>query len=185
MNLYKISKYEIAEYVMADTMVGAVAKWNERLKAEASPDAREDEEPEAIEMLAKQEDVILPHDHDEVVNNLRIELGHAKTERNNRTADLVKVEKVLDRLQDLKSSLMNALGISHNMTDGLQGVDEKIMAELVTLKAQAGAYETYVKAKAGNPAALATTLTVQNRDLQNQLKIANDKLDAKEGHDVP
>ena len=189
MTLFQLKNADVELWIMAERIIDAISKWQERIAYLEGGAVENVEMPTSIIEMADEEDVVLHYDHDEVVNNLRIELGHAKTERNNRTADLVKVEKVLDRLQDLKSSLMNALGISHNMTDPMEGVDEKILAEIGSLKAQASAYQTYIEAKAGQKA---TPNAVKMAKLQHEvsmlttaLKMANDKLDAKEGHDVP
>jgi hypothetical protein len=179
MNLYAITSDNQTTFVQAGSIYEALMRWNTHMDLC-------NEEPDSITLAADEDDVVLSMDHDEVVNNLRIELGHARTERNNRTGDLDKSQTCVSTLLALRLDIRKLLGVTE---DGRPSdVDEKIMAELVTLKAQAKSYQIYIEAKAGKATENAVKMaSLQHRvsTLEQEVKIANDKLDAKEGVDCP
>ena len=107
MNLYQVKGPDLELWCLDGSLDLAILSWKERIAKDHQILLCDVGEPESVILMAS-EDEIHMNEHAEM-NNLRIELGHAKTERNCLAGDLDKAEK--------------ALKIANDKLDAMEGKD--------------------------------------------------------------
>lgn len=185
MNLYAITAANETTFVLATDMKRAVAGWNDHRQFEGED--LQGEEPDSIAMVADPDQLVMRSESEEM-NALRLELASQKEAAESAAQHLVDLNPIAQSLQELKEAIMWRLGVTHDKDDLASDVDQKILAELMAMKAAAEAYQTYIEAKAGkatNNAVKMATLQHRVSTLETEVQIANDKLDAKEGVGCP
>jgi hypothetical protein len=185
MNLYAITSDNQTTFVQAGSIGEALMLWNTHMDLC-------NEEPDSITLAADEDQVVMASESDEI-ERLRSELDKRKADHETTNVRYRQILSHNMQLQDMRDDVLKKLEIEMPVPPeggGITTLDitEKIMAELVTLKAMADGYATYVEGKAGTAnhnAEKMARLAHRNAVLEREIKIANDKLDAKEGTKLP